>query len=96
MSSSERFPIEAKPGWSTLIAVCTKCEDGKADLADRVKGYLKEHKHTDLRALRSSCLDVCPKKGVCVAAVGPNGRKVAIFDKKADAESVLSYLTLNG
>ena len=89
---SERFPIAVQPRWSALLAVCKKCEEGNSTLADRVKARVKERGIEGIRALRSSCLDICPKKGVCATFVGSHGQKTAIFDTDADADSVIDYL----
>jgi hypothetical protein len=58
----------ARTRWSTLVAVCSECEGGKR-LAKAMRAELKQNKTRDVRVVRSSCLDVCPKRGVTVATM---------------------------
>ena len=88
----QQFPIKAAPKWSSILAVCKTCEDGKSSLPDRMKERMKERKVAGVRAVRSSCLDICPKHGVCATLIGENGTKTAIFHTDASADSVIDYL----
>jgi hypothetical protein len=54
--------------WSTLIAVCSECDGGKR-LAKTLRAENKRSGERDVRIVRSSCLDVCPKRGVTVATL---------------------------
>jgi hypothetical protein len=58
----------ARTRWSTLVAVCSECEGGKR-LAKAMRAELKQSQTRDVRVVRSSCLDVCPKRGVTVATM---------------------------
>ena len=64
--SPELTPVRTR--WSTLIAVCSECDGGKR-LAKTLRADLKRSGTRDVRIVRSSCLDVCPKRGVTVTTL---------------------------
>ena len=62
--------------WTSLVAVCGECHGGKR-FGKALRGALKKSPIQGVRVVRSSCLDVCPKRGVTVATMR-EGRVVTV------------------
>ena len=61
-------PTPVRTRWAALIAVCSECDGGKR-LAKAMRANLKHSGTRDVRVVRSSCMDVCPKRGVTVTTL---------------------------
>lgn len=80
-----RTPVRTK--WATLVAVCRECDDAKR-LAKALRGSFKATQQRDVRVVLTSCLDVCPKRGVTVATTRAGGGvSVAVIDATLEGEA---------
>jgi hypothetical protein len=79
-----RTPVRTK--WNTLVAVCRECAGGKR-LAKSLRGSFKKSGQREVRVIASSCLDVCPKRGVTVATTHAGGVSVAVLDATLEGEA---------
>lgn len=70
----------ARTKWSTLVAVCRECSDGKA-VAKALKQAYKLEGRRDVRVVRTSCLDVCPKRGATVSTTTARGVATVVMEK---------------
>ncbi len=70
-------PVPVRTRWTTLIAVCSECDGGKR-LAKAMRADLKRSGARDVRVVRSSCLDVCPKRGVTVTTLRDGKLETAV------------------
>jgi hypothetical protein len=86
-----RRPVRTK--WSSLVAVCRECSNGKR-LSKALKRSLKDAGVRDVRVLSSSCLDVCPKRGVTVATAIAGTVQTAVIDDALDGRAVLAAVIL--
>jgi predicted metal-binding protein len=75
--------------WTTLVAVCRECSGGKR-LSKVLKRSLKDANIRDIRVLSTSCLDVCPKRGVTVATTCAGGVKTAVLDDKLEGVAAVA------
>jgi hypothetical protein len=75
--------------WSTLVAVCRECDGGKK-LGKEIKHALKDARIRDVRVLSSSCLDVCPKRGVTVATTFSGGVKTAVLNSEIEGPAAVA------
>jgi hypothetical protein len=74
-----------RPKWTKLAVVCQKCPAGR-DVRKSLRKALKARGTCDVRVVRSSCLDVCPKRGATVTTVDANGdtRTVVLVNSIVD------------
>jgi predicted metal-binding protein len=79
-----RTPVRTK--WTTLVTVCRECDGGKS-LAKTVRQAVKDAAGREVRVVSSSCLDVCPKRGVTVATLGAGGVTTAVVDSSLAARA---------
>jgi hypothetical protein len=77
MKQPSRVPLAARTRWSTLVAVCSECDGGKR-LAKAMRRNFKREGTGDVRVVRSSCMDVCPKRGVTVTTMRAGVLETAI------------------
>ena len=85
--------------------VCGKCsrklgggfgKKGKRDLADVLKGALKEAgRRREVRVLEVSCLGLCPKRAVSAVSSTQPGT-VLVVPKGADADAILAQFIAAG
>jgi hypothetical protein len=71
--------VVVRTKWTTLVAVCRECNGAKA-VAKMLKRSYKSAGRRDVRIVRSSCLDVCPKRGVTVSTSDASGVKTVVID----------------
>jgi hypothetical protein len=64
--------LPARTRWTALVAVCGECNGGKR-FAKALRRAMKRSATEPARVVRSSCLDVCPKRGVTVATLRDSG-----------------------
>ena len=71
------IPVRTK--FSTLVAVCEECSGGKR-FAKSLRGAYKAAGTRDVRVVRSTCLDICPKRGVTIATLRDGALSVSVID----------------
>jgi hypothetical protein len=81
MRQPSSAPLAVRTRWSTLIAVCSECDGGKR-LAKTLRSDLKRQGNRDVRVVRSSCLDVCPKRGVTVTTLRDGVLETAVVEAR--------------
>jgi predicted metal-binding protein len=77
--------------WTALVAVCEECSGGKR-LAKALRRASKETGTRELRVVRSSCLDVCPKRGVTTATLRAGSTSVRVIDDALSGDAALAAL----
>jgi hypothetical protein len=82
-----RTPVRTK--WSTLVAVCRECGGGKG-FAKSLRRATKQAGARDVRIVSSSCLDVCPKRGVTVAMIRDGALTTAVVDAELDGDAAIA------
>jgi hypothetical protein len=82
-----RTPVRTK--WSTLVAVCRECGGGKG-FAKSLRRATKEAPVRDVRVVSTSCLDVCPKRGVTVATMRDCAVTTAVVDAELDSDAAIA------
>ena len=93
--------LAARAPWRDILLVCGKCsrkleggfgKKGKHDLADVLKGALKEAgRRRELRVVEVGCLGLCPKRAVSVVSTARPG-EVLVVPQGADTAGLLSVL----
>lgn len=96
MNEKTKQPLSVTPPWTRMIAVCTNCEDGDHRLADHLKSYAKEHDVKGLRVVRSSCLKVCPEKGVTCVVTDKQGYDAYVVPAKIAPEAFFAFIESEG
>jgi hypothetical protein len=69
--------------------VCRECSGGKR-LSKVLRRSLKDAGVRDVRVLSSSCLDVCPKRGVTVVTAIAGKVETAVIDDALDDPATLA------
>lgn len=85
------------PKRDTLVSVCRKCSgDGPALKAALKREFDRRGYGKTVRVVKSSCLDICPKRAVAVAVADDRKREggVRYFTVASDADPALVASTL--
>lgn len=89
------------PGWNQLVMVCKTCEKrshapkkfGAKKVQRRLSSALRRGQHAKTRIVQTTCMGLCPKKAVAVAAGALDGTMHAIaWHKSDDADAALRAL----
>ncbi len=88
-------PIRSlSPGWQQIVMVCKACEKrsngpkkfGAKKVARALLLALRQAGQPKTRTVQTSCLGLCPKRAVAVAACAPGGAvHVIAWHKRVDA-----------
>jgi predicted metal-binding protein len=82
------------PGWKQIVMVCKVCEKrsngpkkfGAKKVAHALLLALRQARQPKTRVVQTSCLGLCPKRAVAVAACAPGGAvHVIAWHKRVDA-----------
>ncbi|MBS0618488.1 MAG: hypothetical protein JSR44_09880 [Spirochaetes bacterium] len=94
----DNHPLAAKAPWQSCIAVCSKCAkkigqlDGdKTRLRVALKALIAERGLKEkVRAVDSSCFDICPENRITVAHFTPQGIRMITVPSTITAAAILA------
>lgn len=84
--------LTLRPGWKQIVMVCKACEKrskgpkkfGARKVARALSSALRQARQPKTRIVQTTCMGLCPKQAVAVAAVAPAGAMHVIAWRKAD------------
>ena len=84
--------LTLRPGWKQIVMVCKACEKrskgpkkfGARKVARALSSALRQARQPKTRIVQTTCLGLCPKQAVAVAAAAPAGAMHVIAWRKAD------------
>jgi predicted metal-binding protein len=89
------------PGWNQLVMICQACEKrskapkkfGAKKVAHALSSALRRARQPKTRIVQTTCMGLCPKRAVAVAAGAPDGTvQVIAWRKFDDANAALQAL----
>ena len=91
-----------RPGWQHIVLVCRACEKrkkgpkagfGAKDVAKALSAAMRAARVPKSRIVLTTCMGICPKRAVAVAAAAPEGRVgVVAWHKSDDPQAAVALL----
>jgi predicted metal-binding protein len=93
-------PDIQRPRWQAVLLVCKECgkrSNGPKHLKPKEVAALarrgSKHAKTRTRVLMTTCMGLCPKSAIALAAAGADATRIVAISKSGQVEQAVARLT---